>query len=133
MKKVAVVIATVFAVAAVTVGIAAAGNGGTVVDEGFACGVLDGNGDVFSTDDSTLTVYENSHRAVLRCSGWGAPAATLTYFNYENTEITCGSEFGSTTNWTDKVGRSGNSQLTCIFDLRDNQPDRVAGGSAGLG
>ncbi len=133
MKKVVVLIATMFAVAAVTVGIAAAGNGGTLVDEGFACGVLDGNGEVFVTEDSTLTVYENSRRAVLRCSGWGAPASTLTYFNFENTEMTCGSEFGSTTNWKDKVGRNGNSQLTCIFDLNGDSPDRVAASRAGLG
>jgi len=133
MKKLAIFGVTMLAVAAVSVGIASAGSGGTAVDSGFECGVLDGNGDIFTTTDSTLTVFENSRRAVLRCSGWGAPAPTLTYFNFENTEITCGSDFGETTNWKDKVGRNGNSQLTCIFDLNGDSPDRVAASRAGLG
>ena len=72
-KKFALAFATVFAVAAVATTVASA-SGPTVVAEGFACGVYDGNGQVFVTTNSTLTVYD-SGKVVLKCNGDGAPAA----------------------------------------------------------
>ncbi len=133
MKKVVALFAIVVASMALVAGTASAsGGGGTVVDSGFACALLDGNGGIIVTYNSTLTVYSNqqSTKAVLRCEGWGAGASSLTYFNYANTGLTCGSQFGSTTNWSDKVGRNGNSQLTCTFTPNG---EVSAGGSAGLG
>ena len=132
MKKLAIAVVTTFATAAIAVGVASGNpDAGTVVDRGFACGVLDGAGNTFITEDSTLTVYQR--KAVLRCTGWGAPAPRLTFWNYHNTELTCGSPFGSTTNWEDKVGRLGNSQLVCVFHLNGDDVDSASAGTAGLG
>ncbi len=135
MKKLLAAAVVVLAASAVAVGVASgSGGGGTVVDEGFACTILDGNGSGFTTSNSQLILYANqqSSKAVLRCWGDGAPAATLTYFNYGNTGLTCGSAYGSTTDWSDKVGRNGNSQLTCTFDLTEADRASSARG-AGLG
>jgi hypothetical protein len=135
MKKLAVAAVTVLVAAAISVGVASgSGGGGTVIDEGFACGILDGNGNIFGTTNSELIYYSNQQgsKLVLRCSGYGAPAASLTYWNYGNTGFSCGVIYGSTTDWSDKVGRNGNSQLTCTLQL-ENGPDGAASGSAGIG
>ena len=134
MKKLVLAVAAACAVAIAAVGIASGGTGGTVVASGFACGVLDGNGNVFITTDSELIVYSNQQgsKAVVHCTGNGAGAPTLTYFNFANTGLTCGMlQFGSTTNWVDKVGVNGNSQLTCVQQL--DGADSVSSASAGLG
>jgi hypothetical protein len=135
MRKLMVAITTVFVVVvAVTAVASAGGGGGTVVASGFACGVLDGNGDIFTTTDSEIIVYSNQQgsKAVLHCTGDGAPAPTLTYFTFANTGITCGMlQFGSTTDWVDKVGRNGNSQLTCVQQLDDVASASSAGGGLG--
>lgn len=134
MKKVAMLFATAVACMAVVAGTASAGGGGgTVVASGFACGVFDGNGNVFITTDSVLTVYSNQQgsKAVLQCNGNGAPAPSLTFFNFGNTGASCGMlDFGSTTNWSNKVGYNGNSQLTCTQHLNG---DNSAAASAGAG
>ena len=50
MKKVLVAVATAVCAAGLFAGgIAASGDGGTVVDSGFACAILDGNGDTCSS------------------------------------------------------------------------------------
>ncbi len=134
MKKFVATLATVCVVAATVVGTAVASeDAGRVVDSGFACAVLNGNGQLFITTNSTLTVYSNhtGSKAVLRCEGNGAPAPFLQHYNYARTGLLCGSQFGSTTQWDNKVGKAGNSQLTCTFAL--NGDDAAAsGGVAGL-
>jgi hypothetical protein len=117
MKKLVVAAATVIAAAAMATGVASgSGGGGTVIAEGFACALLDGNGDLFITTNSQLWLYSNQQQTKVKllCNGDGAPAPSLTYFNFANTGITCNVPLaGSTTDWQDKVGRNGNSQLTC--------------------
>ena len=135
MKKVLFALAAACAVTVTAVGGAlASGGGGIVVDRGTACGILDGNGNVFVTNNSVTTVYSNQQgsKAVLQCEDNGAPAAHLTFFTNANTGLVCGTLFGGTTNWVDKVGRNGNSQLTCTVDLSD--ADSAASSSTiGLG
>jgi hypothetical protein len=134
MKKLVLGVAAACAVAVAAVGVAFAGGGGTVVASGFPCGILDGNGNVFITTDSEIIVHSNTQgsKAVMHCTGNGAGAPTLTYFNYANTGLTCGMlDFGSTTEWVDKVGVLGNSQLTCVQRL--SGPTSAATAGAGLG
>ena len=135
MKKVVLALAVACAVAVTAVGSALAdGRGGIVVDRGSACGVLDGNGNVFITFNSVTTVYSNQQgsKAVLQCEGNGAGAPNLTYFTFANTGLVCGTLFGGTTDWVDKVGRNGNSQLTCTVQLEgDNAAS--SSGTIGLG
>ena len=71
-KKIALAFATVFAVAAVGTTVASA-NGPTIVDEGFPCFVFDGNGQLFVTTNSVVTLYD-SGKVVLKCNGNGAGA-----------------------------------------------------------
>jgi len=130
-KKLALALATFLVVGAVAT-TAASASGPTVVASGFACGVFDGNGNIFTTTNSTLTLYA-SGKVVLKCNGDGAGAPSLTYYNYENTGASCGLlEFGSTTDWSNKVGYNGNSQLTCTSFVQTDAA-RAAGGSAGIG
>ena len=105
----------------------ASASGPIVVAEGFACGVYDGNGQVFITTNSTLTVYD-SGKVVLKCNGNGAGAPALTFYNFANTGASCGMlQYGSTTDWSNKVGYNGNSQLTCTtFVERAAPPVRRA-------
>ena len=135
MKKLVATLATVCVVAATVVGTAVADpDAGRVVSSGFACNVLDGNGNSFTTFNSSLTVYANDQgsKAVLRCEGNGAPAAFLKHYNFGNTGLICNTSFGPTTQWDNKVGRAGNAQLTCTVAL--NGDDAAAsGGVAGIG
>jgi hypothetical protein len=131
MKKLVVGLALVLAVGAIAT-TATASTGPTVVASGFACGVFDGNGQIFITTNSTLTVYD-SGKVVLKCNGNGAGAPSLTFYNYANTGGTCGMlQYGSTTDWSNKVGYNGNSQLTCTTFVSADAA-RASGGSAGIG
>ncbi len=135
MKKVVLALAVACAVAVTAVGSALAdGRGGIVVDRGSLCFVLDGNGNTFGTFNSVTTVYSNQQgsKAVLQCEGNGAPAANLTFYTFANTGLVCGTLFGGTIDWVDKVGRNGNSQLTCTVQLEgDNAAS--SSGTIGLG
>ena len=130
-KKLALALATFLVVGAVAT-TAASASGPTIVASGFACNVFDGNGNLFVTTDSTLTLYA-SGKVVLKCNGNGAGAPSLTYFNYDNTGVTCGMlQYGSTTDWSNKVGYNGNSQLTCTT-FASADAASASGGSAGIG
>lgn len=129
MRKFIVAVVTSAALVGVLAGaVAASGDGGTVIRTGFECAILDGNGNSFITTDSKLTVYAS--KSVMRCVGDGAPYTGPNppiIWTFANTGLTCNmAEFGSTENWTDKVGRLGNSQLTCI-----GPPTPVTGASSG--
>jgi len=134
MKKLVVALATACVVAAAAVGVAfGSGGGGTVIAEGFSCGLFDGNGNIQVTNNSQLIYYTNQQgsKLVLRCEAWGAGAPSLTYYNYGNTGLSCGVIYGSTTDWSDKVGRNGNSQLTCT--LAFDGADTASSAGAGIG
>jgi hypothetical protein len=117
MKKLVVAAVAALAAAAIATGVAAgSGGGGTLIAEDFACAILDGNGSTIAASSSQLWLYSNQQQTKVKllCQGDGAPAPSLTYFNYANTGLTCNVPLaGSTTDWQDKVGRNGNSQLTC--------------------
>jgi hypothetical protein len=121
MRRVVVAVATVFAVAAVFTGVAASsGDGGRLFAKGFACNVIDGDGDLFLTFNSEQWVYQD--KQVLRCTGDGDPyLGPNPPFYWGNANWPppgggglCNTFFGLTKDWSDKVGRKGNSQLVCI-------------------
>ncbi len=131
MHKLALAVATVFVVAISAAGIAS-GSGPVVLDEGFDCNVLDGNGTPFVTTDSELILYD-SGKVVLRCEGTGAPAPSLTHFNFGNTGAVCDIPgYGVTEDWDDKVGRAGNSQLTCTTSTEVVTTLAASSGAAGI-
>ena len=136
MKKLVATLAATCVVAASVVGVAFANaDAGRVVDSGFACNVFDGNGNLFTTTNSVLTVYSNQQgsKAVLRCEGDGAAAPFLQHYNFNRTGLLCGTQFGSTDHWDNKVGRNGNSQLTCTVPLNGDDAVASSGGVAGIG
>ncbi len=141
MKKLVIsAVVALAASAAIAVGVASgSGGGGYLYDSGFACNIFDGNGNLFTTDNSELWVYQNqqSAKAVLRCSDDGAPASSLTYYNNGNTGALCSVYMGSylTADWSDKVGRNGNSQLTCTYTFygQDSASITKASGTSGIG
>lgn len=117
MKRVAVAVAAVLAVAASSVGVALASGGPTVIAEGFRCEIIGGDGDFFVTYESELIEYA-SGKLVQRCTGYGPPARRLTYYSFDNTGEKCLISLidGLTFDWIAKVGRNGHSQQTCTFD-----------------
>jgi hypothetical protein len=93
----------------------------------------DGNGNTIYTYDSVVIAYD-SGKVVLKCTGNGAGAPSLTFFNYSNTGFLCGIPgYGVTTDWQNKVGYNGNSQLTCTTWADQAAPARVASAGAGIG
>jgi hypothetical protein len=110
-------------------GVSANPDAGQVIQAGFDCAILDGNGNSFITTNSTLTLYQN--KVVLRCGGYGAPAPQLTYWTIDNTGLLCniGFGYGTTANWYDKVGYNGNSQLVCTAPITG----RSSASSGGVG
>jgi hypothetical protein len=130
MKKLLVAVAAICTAGALAGGVAANPDAGEVVARGFACGILDRDGNTVITTNSVLTQYQN--KAVLRCQGDVGGTGPAVYWNFDNTGLSCGMlQFGSTNNWTNKVGYNGLSQLVCTQALGE-QGD-AAGGAAGLG
>ena len=90
MKKLVFAIATVAVVAVTAVAGAYASGGSTVIDRGFACALLDGDGNVIVTNYSVLTLY-SSGKLVLQCEASEAGNSTrhLVNWNYANTGLLC--------------------------------------------
>jgi len=134
MKKLVVALAMVFAVAVVFTGVAASsGDGGKLVASGFGCNVIDGNGNLFGTNNSEQWQYDN-HTAVLRCTGDGAPYTGPNppiFWTPANSFPGCNTLFGFTTDYYDKVGRKGNSQLVCVVTFAN--ADSASGSGPGVG
>ena len=131
MRKLMAVFAIGASALVLAAGVSANPDAGQVIQSGFDCAILDGNGNSFITNNSTLTLYQN--KVVLRCGGNGAGAPQLTYWNYENTGLLCniGFDYGATANWSDKVGYNGNSQLVCTQAITGR--GEATGGGSGVG
>ena len=136
MKKLASAVVAVVAVAAIAVGVASgAGDRGTVFATGFSCPIFDGNGQLFNTNNTEGIRYSNQQgsKIVARCEGNGAPAPSLIYYTVANTGVCYtwgGVAPGCTTDWINKVGKNGNSQLTITWTLPAGD-DAPAGSSVG--
>ena len=136
-KPIVAMAASAMLVAGVLAGSVAANNpdAGTVIDSGFKCTIIDGTGHQFIIRNSTLTLYQN--KVVLRCTGDGAPAPQLTYWTNANWPAPYGGgicvlrQYGPTTNWQDKVGYNGNSQLVCTQAITGR--GQATGGGSGVG
>jgi len=79
--------------------------------------VLDANGGGFTTFQSSDTLFQ-SGKELEHCVGIGAGNGTVVVWDFGNTGLTCGLFLTatSTTNWFDRVSKSGESQLTCITE-----------------
>jgi len=140
MKKSIAALAVIGSALVLAAGVGASSDGGTLIDSGFACNILDGNGNVFVTTASEEWLYE--HRVVLRCGGYGAPYTGPNpphYFTFAETGLLCNiGGYGTTEDWVDKVGRGTakpgqvvyNSQLTCTLELG---PSSTSASANGLG
>ena len=114
MKTLALVLGTLVAVGVIATTTASA-TGPVAEVDGFACGVLDAEGNAVAATSSHATWFA-SGKVYVRCE------ATVTNdtgrritFNFANTGFLCETVFaGPTENWTNTVGYNGSSQLTCI-------------------
>jgi hypothetical protein len=135
-KKLAFAAFVAAAAVAITVMVGgAAGSGGPIAQEqGFACNVFDASGNLFTTNISGETLF-SSGKDLLHCVGFGAGDGTIHYFNFGNTGLLCGTLFGGfTDNWSDKVSKSGESQLTCTATVVvTSAPAKASSGTAGIG
>ena len=125
MKKRVVLMAAGLTVATVLVftslaspgaGVASANSGALVID-GRSCGLLDGDGYIVRSSASHIVITENANgNRVLKCSVKGVANSTgkAAHFGFENTGYRCYAMGVSTTNWHNKVSKSGNATLTCL-------------------
>jgi len=119
MKKLALLLTLAAAIAgSVMISSALAGTPNPVAQAtGFACNVFDANGNLFTTDQSSDTLFQ-SGKELEHCVGIGAGNGSVVVFNNANTGLGCGLFLTATvtTNWFDRVSKSGESQLTCITE-----------------
>jgi len=118
MKKLALVATLAAAIAgSVMISNALAGTPNPVAQAtGFACSVFDANGNLFTTFQSSSTLYQ-SGKEQEHCVGIGAGNGSVVVFDAANTGLPCGLFFTGVTNtWSDRVSKSGESQLTCTTD-----------------
>ena len=97
-------------------GMASANSGALVIDD-FGCRLLDGNGRITfaSSSHAVITKSANGNR-VLKCSVKEVANSTgkAAHFDRESTGYWCNAMGVITTNWHNKVSKSGNSTLTCL-------------------
>ena len=127
MKKLALLVAMVASVAAVSVGVASATVTRLWSASGrFACGVFTADGGIIVTTNSNSELYLNG-KEVLHCIGQDAGTGSPTYFN----GFLCGMVFTGLSDSAlnkDKVSRLGQSQLWCYGQASG---DAASGGPAG--
>lgn len=133
MKRLALVVLLVFVAA---IGVSAATAAGPVDrQEGFLCGVLDGEGNTVATTDSVLIVYA-SGKVTLHCeaSGVSNPSGELVTWNFGNYPAACGlNQYGSTTDWENTVSKLGRSKLNCTGHVNGDAVAQRSSGVAGIG
>jgi hypothetical protein len=128
MKKLALLVAMFASVAAVSVGVASATGEPNVVAEvsGFACGVLDADGNIFITTNSNSKLLENG-KEILHCIGESGVKGPLTVYSGFGCNLPF-TGFSDNPLNTDKVSRLGQSQLWCYGQANG---DAASGGAAG--
>jgi hypothetical protein len=129
-KKIALALATLLAVGVVVT--TASATGPIATAEGFPCAIFDGNGNLVAADTSHETWFA-SGKVELRCRGdVDNPTGMRLEFNFANTGLLCGTNFGgATANWRNTVGYNGSSQLLCISHA-DPSAASVSASSAGV-
>jgi hypothetical protein len=131
-KKLAFALATLLAVGVVAT--TASATGPVAELDGFACGILDADGNIVASSSSHVTWFA-SGKVYLRCEGTVAnDTGTRITYNFANTGLLCNTIFaGATQNWTNTIGYNGSSQLTCIGHANPNAASAAAGSAGGLG
>lgn len=138
MKKLALLVTLAAAVAgSVAIGNALATDPTNPLDfqQGFNCTLLDANGDLVFTTQSTFYWYQ-SGKATEHCIGEGAGNGTVvTWTEAQFPGLKCNFGFDGiplTDNWNDRVSKSGESQLWCYGFQAPSAPTGPSG-TAGLG
>jgi hypothetical protein len=134
MRTLALVLGTLVAVGVIATATASA-TGPVAELDGFACNVLDADGNAVAASSSHVTWFA-SGKVYLRCEGTvtNDTRKRITY-NFANTGQLCGTIFaGDTENWTNTIGYNGSSQLTCIGHADPSSSTTLAAAStAGVG
>ena len=133
MKTLALVFGTLVAVGVIATATASA-TGPVAEEDGFACSVLDAEGNAVAASSSHVTWFA-SGKVYVRCEGTvtNDTGGRIT-FNFANTGLLCETIFaGTTENWTNTVGYNGSSQLTCIGHADPSSASLAAASTAGVG
>ena len=96
-------------------GIASAENAALVINAQY-CTLLDGNGAMVSASSShAVTTQSANGNVLLKCSVKGVSNSTgrAAHFDFKNTGFLCNVGI-LTSNWHNKVSKSGNATLTCF-------------------
>ena len=104
------------ALAGLGVGVAHAGNGALVIND-FGCLLLDGDGEiVFTSSSHALNTQNENRNRVLKCSIKSVANSTgkAAHFDFKSTGYLCNAMGILTSNWHNKVSKSGNATLTCL-------------------
>ena len=136
MKRLALLVTLVAAVAgSIAVANALAGTPSPLDEQtGFTCGTQDGFGNTVVTNQTSFFWYA-SGKATLHCVAQGAGTGSVVVWNFANTGYVCNFGFDgipSTTDWNDRVSKSGEAQLWCYGFLAPTAPIGPSG-AAGTG
>ena len=89
----------------------------------FGCGLIDGDGNSFSTNDTKVVNSNNGKGGQINfaCYASGVPnnQGRAVHWDYDNTGLTCGTLFGSTTDWRIVVDTEGNAVLKCKIHVNN--------------
>jgi hypothetical protein len=113
MKKAVLGLVTLLSI--VLIASTATATGPIASSEGFACGILDADGNTVLAS-SSFDVWYASGKTYLRCEGTvpNDTGSRITY-DFDNTGLECVIAYsGATTNWKNTIGYNGSSQLTCV-------------------
>ena len=115
MKKLALLVSMVAAVAAVGVGVASATDPPRMVAEetGFVCGVFNADGSIALTTDSRATLLYNG-KEILHCIGQATGTGTVVNFK----GFLCGMVFTGLSSDTEQQGQGHQVRLLAALVLR---------------
>ena len=126
MKKVVFMLATVLVAGAIAS--SATATGPIAVEEGFPCLIFDQDGNLVLADES-FQVWRANGDTYLRCEG---QVGNDTGAVIEDSGFLCNIAFsGLTTNSTSRIGRGGESQLTCRGHADPSAASVASSGTAG--
>jgi hypothetical protein len=114
----AIVAAAVLLIAPATGG--ASGGNGAVQLNGFDCGMVTGNGDFFTVDAPTKTVYtqKGSWNETCKATGVANDTGKAVLWYYNNTGLPCVDATNNlyTLDWQETVSSNGIATLSCHFN-----------------
>ena len=97
-----------------------ADNPAVVINDSSSCGMLDGNENLVSTDN-THTVTKSDGNSSVNCQANVTPSTTgkAVHWDNDNTSMLCKTPGGYTNDWKETVSADGQASLSCHINGSD--------------